>query len=170
MEFSSWNIICSGQNEPIKVQFFSFLSVLMKVHPIPHAIFENMRSGFIQILHDCSVSWEITPLYFCSWNLVCLGQKEPIENKFSDFSVVGWKFTKFLMSYLKPQVSSSVNFHHSSVLSEISLLFFFSWNFIWCGQKKPIKVQSFGLATAHVKFHQICTLIGTLCWKYIKFS
>ena len=27
--------------------------------------------------------------------------------KFSDFWVVGWKFTKFLMSYLKPQVSFS---------------------------------------------------------------
>ena len=24
--------------------------------------------------------------------------------------------------------------------------------------------------TAYVKFHQICTLIGSFCWKYIKFS
>ena len=28
----------------------------------------------------------------------------------SDFGVVGWKFTKFLMSYLKPKVSFSLNF------------------------------------------------------------
>ena len=33
-----------------------------------------------------------------------------IEKKFSDFWVVGWKFTKILMSYLKPQVSFSLNF------------------------------------------------------------
>ena len=30
--------------------------------------------------------------------------------KFSDFWVVWWKFTKFLVSYLKPQVSFSLNF------------------------------------------------------------
>ena len=40
--------------------------------------------------------------------------------------------------------------HHSSVSREITLLHFFSWNFIWFLQKVPIKVQNF-------------------CWKYIKF-
>ena len=29
-------------------------------------------------------------------------------------------------------------------------------------------VQTFRLLTAHVKFQQICTLIGSFCWKYIK--
>ena len=46
---------------------------------------------------------------FCISNFVCFGQNEPIEKKFSDFSVVGWKATKFVMSYLKPQVSFSLN-------------------------------------------------------------
>ena len=82
----------------------------MKVHSIPRANFETTRSGFIQIWHHCSVSWKITPLYFCSSNLVYFGQKEPIKVKFSNFWVVGWKFTKSLMSYLKPQVSFSLNF------------------------------------------------------------
>ena len=31
----------------------------MKVHPIPHAIFETARSRFVQILHHCSVSSKI---------------------------------------------------------------------------------------------------------------
>ena len=53
---------------------------------------------------------------------------------------------------------------------EITLLYFFSWNFIWFGQKEPIKGQHFRLLTAHVEFHQICTLIGSFCWKYIKFQ
>ena len=30
-------------------------------------------------------------------------------------------------------------------------------------------MQNFRLSTAHVKFEQICTLIGCFCWKYIKF-
>ena len=29
-------------------------------------------------------------------------------------------------------------------------------------------VQTFRLSTAHIKFQQICTLIGSFCWKYIK--
>ena len=105
LKFSGWNIICFGQKESIKVQIFRFLSALMKVHPIPHAIFETTRSGFIQILHHCSVSWKITPLYFFSSNLYTLDKKQ-----FSDFWMVGWKFTKFLMSCLKLQVSFSLNF------------------------------------------------------------
>ena len=48
--------ISFGQKEPINIQFFRFLSAVMKVHPIPHAIFQITRSGFIQILHHCSVS------------------------------------------------------------------------------------------------------------------
>ena len=31
-------------------------------------------------------------------------------------------------------------------------------------------MQNFTLSTAHVKFHQICTLIGSFCWKYKAFQ
>ena len=31
-------------------------------------------------------------------------------------------------------------------------------------------MQNFRFSTAHVKFHQICILIGYFCWKYIKFQ
>ena len=57
--------------------------------------------------------------------------------------------------------------HHFSMLWKISLLYFFSWNFIWFLQKQPTTVQNFILLTAQSKFHQICTLIGYFCWKYI---
>ena len=53
---------------------------------------------------------------------------------------------------------------------EISLLYFFSWNFIWFLQKEPTTVQNFRLLTAQVKFHQICTLIGYFYWKCIRFQ
>ena len=110
LKISTWNIKCFGQKDPINVQFFRLLSALMKVHPISHAIFETTRSGFSQILHHCSMSWKITSLYFFSSNLIYFGQKVPIEVKLLDFWVFGWKFIKFLMSYLKPQISFSLNF------------------------------------------------------------
>ena len=123
---------------------FSDLNALMKVHPIPHAIFETTRSGFIQILHHFSVSWKITPRYFCSSNLVYFGQKEPIEKKFSDFWVVRWKLTKFLMSYFKLQVSFSLNFVSLfSVMGDNSSVLF-GWNFIWFGWWK---ISDFQLLT-----------------------
>ena len=115
------------------------------------------------------MSWTITPLYFFSLNLIYFGQKLPIEVKFSDFWVVGWKFTKFLKSYLKSQVSFSLNLHHSSMSWEKSLLYL-AETLIWFLQKEPTKVQNFRLSTTQVKFHKICTLIGYFCWKYIKFQ
>ena len=61
--------------------------------------------GFIQILHHCSASWK--------------------KVKFWNFWVVGWKFTKFLMSYLKLS-----HFFFKLRSWEITILYFFSWNFI----------------------------------------
>ena len=43
----------------------------------------------------------------------------------------------------------------------------FSWNCIWFGQKEPIKVQNFRFSSAHIKIHQICTLIGSLKYKIL---
>ena len=106
LKFFSWNIICLGQKEPISIKFFRLLSALVKVHPIPHAIFETTRSWFTQILNHPSVSWKMT----ASPNLIYFRQKEPIKVKFSDFWVVGWNFTKFLISNMKLQVNFSLNF------------------------------------------------------------
>ena len=113
------------------------------------------------------MSWKITQLCFYSSNLVYFWQKEPSKKRFPDIWEVGWKCTKFLMSYLKPQVSFYLNF--VSLSWEITLLYLFSWDFIWFGQK-PIRVQNFRLSTALVKFHQSCTLIVSFWWKYIKFQ
>ena len=110
LKFSSWSIIYFWQKEPISVQSFRRSSTVMKVDSILHVTFETPRLGFIQILHHCLVSWKIIPLYFFSSNLIYFGQKKPIKVKFFDFWVVGWKLTKFVMSYLKPQVSFSLNF------------------------------------------------------------
>ena len=50
------------------------------------------------------------------------------------------------MSYLKPQVSFSLNFASLFSVMEMSLLCFFKWNFIWFLQKEPhhsAKFQTF---------------------------
>ena len=70
-------------------------------------------------------------------------EKEPIKVKFSDFWVAGWKLTKF-QSHLKSQVSFTFStLDHSSESWELTLLYFFNWNFILFGQKEPIKVWNF---------------------------
>ena len=82
-------------------------------------------------------------------NFVYFGEQEPIENLTNS-------------SYLKPQVWFSLNFAPLfSVMRD---------NFIWFEQKEPIIVQNFRLSTAHVKFHQICILLGSFSWKYIQFQ
>ena len=146
LKFSNWNIVCFGQKEAIKVQFFRFLSALMKVHPIPHVIFETASLGFIQILCHCSVSWKTNPLYFFSSYLMYFGQKEPIKITFSDFWEVGWKFIKFLMSYLKPQISFSLNFPllFSVMRDNSSVLFKLKLYVIWTkGADQSAKFQTF---------------------------
>ena len=55
---------CSGENLPN----FSYL-------------FSNHWSVFLQNLHNSSVSWKITPLYFCSSNNIYFGHKEPIKTQ-----------------------------------------------------------------------------------------
>ena len=74
------------------------------------------------------------------------------------------------MSFLKPQNSFSLNFASLYSIMRDNSSVLFSWNFIWFGQKEPIKVQSFRLLTTLVKFHPICTLLGSFRWKYTKFQ
>ena len=129
LKFSSWNIICFGLEELIKVQFFRLLSVftleapilskwsntleqfvgnfpenclivfdhslglapkgLMKVHQIPHAIFETTRLRLIQILRHRSVSWKITPLYFFNSKLYPFHKKSQLKWYFQTFDWFG---------------------------------------------------------------------------------
>ena len=74
-------------------------------------LFSNYKPVFLQNLHNSSVSWKLTPLYFCSSNKIYFGHKEPIKIKlFWDFWVLRSKFVKFLMPILKQQANSSPNF------------------------------------------------------------
>ena len=56
-------------------------------------------SVFLQTLHHSSVSWEMTLLYFFSWNCTWFGQKEPI--KVQDFRLLPTHFFDFWLPLLK---------------------------------------------------------------------
>ena len=143
---------------------FQTVSVLIKVRPIPYVIFETTTSGFIQTLHHCLVSSKITPLYFLAQTLCTLDKNSP-SNDIFDFWVVGWKFTKFLMSYLKLQFSFPLNFAtlFSLMRDNSSVLFYLKFYIILT--RSPSKCQN-----SYFRFHQICTFIGSFCWKYKNFQ
>ena len=122
---------------------FRLLGALMKVHPIPHAIFETTRSGFIQILHHCSVSWKITLLYFLAQTSYTLDKNSLSKWNFLFFEWFGENSPYFSCLVWNHNSIFLLTLHHSSMSWEISLLYIFSWNFI---RTTPIcKISDFRL-------------------------
>ena len=98
LEISNWIIICFWQKEPINVPFFRLLSALMKVHPIPLAIFDKVRvySNFASLF---SVVKDNSFVFFYLKPHI-LWTKIAHRNEIFRLLSFGRKFTKFLMSYL----------------------------------------------------------------------
>ena len=117
---------CSGQNLPNF--FFQFW---------------NDKSIPLQILYLSSVSWNITPLYFFSWNNRYFSQKEPIKMKiFETFQRSGQNLN-FLCQFWNDKLIPLQVLYPSSVLWKIIPLSFFSSNNIYFVQKEPIKMKIF---------------------------
>ena len=135
---------------------YSFLDNWMKSHPIHHAIFEITRSGFIQILYHCLVSWKITPFYFFSLNL---------KSKWN-FRTLEWLGENLpnSSSYLKPQVSFSLSFASLfSFMRDTSsvLICWTFWYLIWTNRPhQRAKFQTFNCPRA---ISPIFTLIVSFC-------
>ena len=100
MKISSWNITYFRQKEPIKVQFFRLLCTLKKFTQLLLPFLKLQGLGLFKscFTAQCHERWFLC--IFFSSNLKYFGQKQPIKVKFSDFWLVRWKLTKFLMSYL----------------------------------------------------------------------
>ena len=71
---SSHNSSCHFWNQ--KVRVYSNFASLFSVQNFSLYIW-NCKP--VSILHHSSVSWEVTPLYFFSWNFVLFWWKEPIK-------------------------------------------------------------------------------------------
>ena len=132
--------------------------------------FPKQKSVSFSILHQSSVSWKITPLYFFSTNIIYVGQKQHIKvQTFLDIRVLGSKFTKLCHFWNNISVFLQ-KLHHSSVSWDITLLYFFSWNFIYFQQKEPIKVQIWWNFTWAVESLKFCTLMGSFCPNHVQFQ
>ena len=100
LKISSWSIVLWTK----RAQCFNEISPNSSCQFWNHnvTIYSNLELLFSVTKDKSSVLSYLNPLYF--------GKKEPIKVKFSNFWVLGWKITKFLMLYLKLQVSFSLNF------------------------------------------------------------
>ena len=89
--------------------------------------FPNHQSVFLQILHNSSMSWKITPLYFFRSIVIYFAQGTNQSANFWDVWVLRSKFMK-LLSFFKRQVSFSSNYvslfsvlrNNSSALFELN--------------------------------------------------
>ena len=118
-------------------------------------LFSNHWSVFLQNLHNSSVSWKITHLYFCSWNNIYFGQKEPIKkSKFLDFSSARVKFCEVHVNF-KTTSQSLFNFciilHFHDTYNWYNIFYFDTYNIFYFRQKHLIKVPISILSSALVK-------------------
>ena len=94
----------------------------------------------IQTLHSC-VLWHITPVYVLGQTFHTLDKKSPSNYSLSDFWVLWWKSTKFVMPFLKTQVSLYSNFIWLISIMKYNSCVFFSSNLVYFGQKETMEVQ-----------------------------
>ena len=122
-------------------------------------VYSNFASLFSVMKDDSGI--------FLAQTSYTLDKNSPPKPNFWTFEWLGGlKFTKFLMSYLKLQVSFSLNFGSLFNFS----VFFLAKNLYDFYKRSSSKLETFRLSVAQVKFHQICTLMGSFCWKYINFQ
>ena len=123
--FFSSNITYFLQKQPIKVQIFRLSTARVKVHQIPHVIFQTKSQFFFKVwiflqCHERS--------FFCTFlaeTLYAIDKSSTSKCKFSDLPLLAFKFTKFLMPFFEPRVSFSSNFASLfSVMKDNSSVFF----------------------------------------------
>ena len=97
-----------------------------------------------QILYLSSVSWNITLLYFFSWNNRYFSQKEPIKMKiYETFERSGQNLNFFCQFWNDKSIPLQILYLSSSVSWKITPLYFFSSKNIYFAQKEPINIKIF---------------------------
>ena len=84
-----------------KIYLTLFSTICVKIHRITYVIFETIFKSFLTTQFLC---------IFLAQTLHTLYKSSPSKCKFSDFPLLGLKFTKFLMSFFKQKVSFSSKF------------------------------------------------------------
>ena len=88
------------------LKFTKFLMSFLE----PGVSFSSKFASFFSVIR-------LTLLYFLSKSVYALDKRIQSRCKFSDFRLLAWKLTKFLLSFFKPQISFPLNFQ--SVFSVI---------------------------------------------------
>ena len=105
------------------------------------SFFPSNKSVFFQILHHSSMSWEITPLYFFSWNNIYFAQKENIKMKiFETFKCLGQYLSNSSCQLWNDMSIPLQILSHSSLSWQITPLWISSSYFFKFGLKDPIKI------------------------------
>ena len=107
-----------------KEQILTLPSVLIKIFQIAHVNFQTANQFFFQTLHDISVSWRITPLYFFKSNVMYFARKGPIKvQTFENFECLDQNPPNFC-HFWNNKLFFFLIFHHSSVSWDITSLYF----------------------------------------------
>ena len=139
--FLRWTKGSKSQFWHFQVLWWKFVKILMS--------FFKPRVSFSSKFAYSSVSWKITPLYFCSSNIIYFGHKEAVKTQIFSSARV-----KVPHVNLKNDKSVPLQFlYHSSLSWQITLIL--STYIFYVGQKDPIKVPILTLSSALVKICQI---------------
>ena len=143
------------KRSPLKCKFFRFSSARAKLPQIPYVNFELtsqflFRFSIILHCHDTKL-----PCQFQAHTFSTLDQSIPSKSQFFDFPVFWWKFTKFLMSFLKLHVSfrSSVASIFSAIKHNSSILYL-AQTLYTLVKGSPLKCKFLRFLSARVKIHQ----------------
>ena len=75
---------------------FRLLTGWVKIYQIPHIILETTSQFFLNFTSVLNVMRDNSFVFF-SWDFIWFGQKKPIKVKVSDFQLLTWNFTKFVL-------------------------------------------------------------------------
>ena len=96
----------------------NFYNFKCSVENLPNSScqFLNYKSILLRILHQTSVSWKITSLYFFSLNIIYFGQKQPIKVQiFQTFVCWTQNLSNFPCQFWNNKWIALKLFYHSSV-------------------------------------------------------
>ena len=160
----SWNFILFDKRSTSQCKFPGFRLLTQKMAKFLVSFFRPCVSFHVDCFHHCSVSW-ITPLYFCSSNLLFFGQKDPIKRK-----------SNGAMKVPNLRLSSSQNLYFDRLfllkVYKISAKkvqrSYVSWHWRMIQNLKKNQFGEFWFK--HSKDSKIYTSIGPFCAKYITFD
>ena len=103
--------------------------------------FLGLESVFPQILYASSVSWKINPLYFFRSIVIYFSQRGPTKVQIFETFVCLDQNSLNSCHFWENKLVFLQIFYHFSVSSDITPLYFFSWNYTYFQQKGPLKYK-----------------------------